>query len=272
MKGLPISVVIVARNAEKTLEKCLVSTKNNQPKEIIVVDGISSDNTLYIARRYTNMIFSDEGKGVSFARQLGAEKASQEYIAYIDSDIVLENGALLTMLQELRSGRYSAIRAKIRALKCDTYLEKAADRHFMLPQSKITGGVCAGVTRKDIVLKIKFSSSIKGEDYDFFYRANHAGYLTGISSVIAHHAHRATLKSFIQQRFWYGRSKSQLILKLGWKNAEMWAPLVTSYWLGYCLVKANYYLIPYFVLDGLVETAGMLKGFFELIWDRRIEL
>ena len=87
MENLPISVIIIAKNAERTIEECLSAVKKSNPAEIIVVDGNSTDRTVEIARRYTEHIYPDEGKGIGYARQLGAEMASQEYIAYVDSDV-----------------------------------------------------------------------------------------------------------------------------------------------------------------------------------------
>ena len=62
MGVLPISVIVPAKNAESTIEECLISVQRNNPAEIIVVDGNSSDRTVEIARRYTEEIYSDEGR------------------------------------------------------------------------------------------------------------------------------------------------------------------------------------------------------------------
>jgi len=47
---LPISVIIVAKNAESTIEECLDSVRRNNPAEIIVVDGLSTDKTVSLSR------------------------------------------------------------------------------------------------------------------------------------------------------------------------------------------------------------------------------
>ena len=89
MEKLPISVIIVAKNAEATIAECMSAVQKNKPFEIIVIDGNSTDRTIEISRRYTERIYSDEDKGLGYARQLGAEMANQEYIAYVDSYVIL---------------------------------------------------------------------------------------------------------------------------------------------------------------------------------------
>ena len=54
-----VSVVVPARNAEAMLDECLASIEAQQPREIIVVDGNSTDGTLAIARRHGATILSE---------------------------------------------------------------------------------------------------------------------------------------------------------------------------------------------------------------------
>jgi len=62
-----ISVVVPARNAEAMLDKCLASIEAQEPREVIVVDGNSTDGTLMIARRHGATILSDGGRGLPAA-------------------------------------------------------------------------------------------------------------------------------------------------------------------------------------------------------------
>lgn len=60
LENLPISVVIAAKNAERTIKECLDSVQRNNPAEIIIVYGVSTDRTVEIAQRYTNRIYFDK--------------------------------------------------------------------------------------------------------------------------------------------------------------------------------------------------------------------
>ena len=45
-----VSVVILAKNCEHLMEKCLESVLQNKPFELVVVDGVSTDRTREISR------------------------------------------------------------------------------------------------------------------------------------------------------------------------------------------------------------------------------
>ncbi len=177
MNCLPISVIIAVKNGEKLIGQCLESVKNNNPAEIIVVDGLSTDRTLEIARKYTSLIFSDEGREASYAHQLGAEKATQEYIAYIDSDIVLPEGTLYNLFKELEGTDFVSMAATIKPASVSTYWERAIDWNSVILRARNRiGGLQATLLRKDIVLKYGFDSFIThGDDLDFTTRVQQGG-------------------------------------------------------------------------------------------------
>lgn len=97
LKDLPkVSIVIPTLNNTRTIEKCLKSiSRQEYPKiEIIIVDNGSIDDTLMIARKYTDKIFSDKGK-LGSVRQTGIEHATGDIIGSFDSDIELPNNKWL---------------------------------------------------------------------------------------------------------------------------------------------------------------------------------
>jgi len=270
MEVLPISVIIPTKNVERTIEECLISVHRNNPAEIIVVDGNSSDRTVEIARRYTEKIYSDEGRGYSYALQLGAELATQEHIAYFDADIVLPEGTLATMLNELKEGGYTNIQAKLLPANSNTYWGRAMDWYFRFMHSrKGQGGLSAGLLRRDVVLNVKFDTQSRfygySEDYDFLKRLKVGGYKLGFSSAFAYYHHPANLRSIAKQWFRYGLGHSYLMRKWGPWHKGLWTPLAMVYFLARCLIKGKPQFIPYFVVIGVAGTAGMVKGFAQII-------
>jgi glycosyltransferase involved in cell wall biosynthesis len=271
MENLPISVIIIARNAGSTIEGCLSSVRAQNPAEIIVVDGNSTDETLEITRRYTDRIYSDNGKGKTFARQIGAEQSTQEYIAYIDSDVVLAEGALETMLAEFRdSGNISISARQLSGTAHPSYWEWAGWQHQLY--SHIRRGhqylaTMACLLRRETILTYEFDFSPGGyvDDTLLELRLKKEGYTFGVSSAVAYHNHDVNFRDFTGYRYFLGSLNPTLVKKQGPFHAGFWPPLVALYWLGFCLVKGKLKLIPYFVVNGVVETAGMAKGFLELI-------
>ncbi|MBU3904922.1 MAG: glycosyltransferase [Nanoarchaeota archaeon] len=82
-----ITVIIPTKNEEKFIGPCLRALKAQEIKpEIIIVDGYSTDNTIKIAKKYTNKILFEKNKGIAYARNLGWKHASGEIIAYCDAD------------------------------------------------------------------------------------------------------------------------------------------------------------------------------------------
>lgn len=273
MERLPISVIVVARNAERTIDDCLDSIQRDNPAEIIVIDGNSTDRTVEIAKRYTDRIYSDEGKGLSFARQLGAERATQEYIAYVDSDVTLTEGALATMLAEFQSSSYISIHAQMSPdTKWSNYWEWAQDQHAQVSQSHLQDyiGMLTCLFRRETILGYRFDFSLdlseRGmDDLDLELRLMRDGYKFGTSSAVCSHHHRVNLKSLARHQFLVAALAPRYIRKYGLWHARFWSPLATIYWLGYCLIKGKLRLIPYFLVNGIIQTAGMVKGFFEII-------
>lgn len=87
---LTISVVIPAYNAEQTLPAALQSVMGQaqQPREVIVVDDGSSDNTATVAKSYRDRVrlIQQENQGSAVARQVGTEAATSDFVAYLDAD------------------------------------------------------------------------------------------------------------------------------------------------------------------------------------------
>src|SRR3954447_9839170 len=99
-----VTVIVPARNAAHLLEDNLASILRAGPRELILVDGNSTDGTVALAERMGARVLSDEGKGLPVARRRGAEAAGTGLIALIDADVVLPDGSLEALLEEYQDG------------------------------------------------------------------------------------------------------------------------------------------------------------------------
>ncbi len=91
---MTFSVIIPTYQEERHIAACLESIRNqildNDELEIIVSDAHSTDMTCSIARRYTEKIEVSEKRGIAIGRNLGAAKAKNEILVFVDADAVLD--------------------------------------------------------------------------------------------------------------------------------------------------------------------------------------
>ena len=97
MNSPKVSVIIPVFNSGDLLNQCLDSVKNQSLEdiEIICIDDGSSDNSYNILKKYESedfrfKIFQQENAGAGIARNNGIDKASGEFILFVDSDDYIE--------------------------------------------------------------------------------------------------------------------------------------------------------------------------------------
>ena len=103
---ITLSLCMIIKDEELVLDRCLNSICDIVD-EIIIVDTGSSDNSKEIAKRYTDNIYDyNWNDDFSEARNFSFEKATKDYILWLDADEILENenkDKLLHLKQSLSS-------------------------------------------------------------------------------------------------------------------------------------------------------------------------
>lgn len=83
-----LSVVIATKDEEKNIRRCLESVK--WADEIIIVDDMSSDKTIEIAKQYTSrIIINDSKRRFHKNKNIGIENAAYEWVLSLDADEVI---------------------------------------------------------------------------------------------------------------------------------------------------------------------------------------
>jgi glycosyltransferase involved in cell wall biosynthesis len=183
MSGLgELTVIVPVRNGAHWIERCLQSIADAQPAQIIVVDGLSTDRTVELASARGVRILSDEGRGVAMARVIGAEAARTRFVALIDVDVVLHDGALQALLEEFVRDGYSGLQAGLESVSGVGYWGRALTHHHRSGRSKQWFGVVATIFERDTLLAHGLDARFKsGEDIDLRWRMQQAGAKLGVS-------------------------------------------------------------------------------------------
>jgi len=107
-RTVELSVIIVSWNTKKLVLDCLESLQSNPARcstEIILVDNASSDDTAESVRKLypsVKVIQNRENLGFAKANNIGMEISSGEYVALINSDVVVPLGCLEKMIEYMK--------------------------------------------------------------------------------------------------------------------------------------------------------------------------
>ena len=97
---MKISIIIPVYNASLTLKECLdaIFDSNFKDFEVIVVSDNSTDDSVKIAKQYQCKIIElTENKGPAFARNSGAKISKGDILIFIDSDVIINKGSLISV-------------------------------------------------------------------------------------------------------------------------------------------------------------------------------
>ena len=103
---MKISALILAKNEEETLEECL--RQLNFVDEIIVLDQFSTDDTIKIAKKYTDKVIQSSKQDFDVNRNILRSKAEGEWLLYIDSDERITSTLREEILTTIKDKKHAA--------------------------------------------------------------------------------------------------------------------------------------------------------------------
>ncbi len=79
-----LTIIVIAKNESERLAACLQSC--SFADELIVWDNDSTDDTVKIAKKYTQKVFHSSGQDFSTVRNKAMQEAKGEWVFYVDAD------------------------------------------------------------------------------------------------------------------------------------------------------------------------------------------
>jgi len=218
MKKPKISVIIPAKNSERTIGKCLRSVFDQMyaPLEVMVVDANSTDTTRSIAKKHGATVLIEpyhKKSAPGIGRNYGAKSARGDILAFLDSDCYPEKtwlNQVINIFKNPKVGIYSII--------VSDGTEKIVSRAFHYLHMEIhydfAPSRCMAI-RRDVFTQVNgFDETLTtGEDNDLSYRVKQLGYEIKVdkkNKVYHDDEHLTSLKGIWRQQRWYRESESEM--------------------------------------------------------------
>lgn len=140
-----ISIIIPMYNAATSIEKCLISTQQQDipcyEYEVIVINDGSKDDSLStastIASRFENVkIYTQENSGLSVARNAGLDRAKGKYIMFLDSDDWIAENCLKKIITTCEVNKLDMLR-----ICAANVIDGVPTRRFSLKEGIVRDGI-----------------------------------------------------------------------------------------------------------------------------------
>jgi glycosyltransferase involved in cell wall biosynthesis len=237
------------------------------PGEIIAIDGLSTDRTIEILRKYGAIIVNDQSHSFGQARQLGVLSATKDYVMFVDSDVSLGLGCIARLRSEMEAYGWTGIHARVFSWENLTYWQKSEDTYYSLNsnfigQSRNHISMTCALFKRATLLRFPFDPYFveAAEDIDVCRRLKEYGHSFGISSAYVFHHHRREFTAFARQRFRNGRGLARLGLKYG-EIGIFFAPLkAATSRIVRSIGTRRIKLVPFWFASGVIHFSGVLFG------------
>jgi glycosyltransferase involved in cell wall biosynthesis len=221
---IKVTLGLCVKNNEETISHVIKSVLRqdypHENMELIVVDGCSRDNTLKIVKYHvfkTNFAvkFFSENVGLGYARQLVVDKASGDYVIWVDGDTVLSQDFVKRQVKFMDENLKVGIgRARYGILNGLSYIAFLENIPFVVESLRVNEkaplGICGTEGAIYRVKAIKqaggFDVNIKGagEDIDLARRILALGWEAQVTDAIFYEICKESWEEIWRQYSWWG--------------------------------------------------------------------
>lgn len=190
-----VGIITVAYNSEKCIRKAIESVLGQTYPHIeyTIVDGLSKDNTVAVAKEYeekfrqkgyTYRIVSEKDNGIYDAMNKGIRMASGELIGMINSDDWYEPIAVETAVKAYQEDPYDLFYADINLIRADGTVIVKHSRMDRFPSSRHWNHPTTFITKKAYEEQGLYKNETIYDDFDLVLRMRRAGKKVCIKNVV----------------------------------------------------------------------------------------
>jgi GT2 family glycosyltransferase len=216
MKKPKVSIIIPTYNSGETLACCLKSvySQTYSPIEVIIVDNLSSDDTLRIATDFDAKVIRQKSTP-ALARNIGIANSTGEYVLFIDSDQVLSRSVVMDCVKNCESENTRMVRIPEIFIGKDFWSTCSAvwkNYYWKVEQKYGTGGnVLSGEPRfflkEQIALVGMLDPALRwGEDYNLHRKLIKIGVKEALCKSALYHYEPSSIRKILVKNIRYGSS------------------------------------------------------------------
>ena len=267
-----LSVVVCVRNEEKRLRECLETVFQNDPDEIVLVDGGSTDRTVEIARGFPAVrIIESPTSTLTRDRQIGIDAARNQFVAMIDADHRLRPGDLASLARDMEEFKFDIVQSGLVSHELHGFWDAAEDESWELTQN-IPGrrnmvGTAPAIYNKRVFDCARFDDNITVtiDDTDFSYRLSKFPELRfGVGRTKIRQYHFSNFKTYVKKFQWYGKGDGEFCRKHPERAPSMIYHLLVRYPFLHsarALSRGYFRAVPFFMLQGTMRFVGLTRYF-----------
>lgn len=235
-----VSVVITSKNEADSIGDLLRSINKQTYKniEVILVDNNSTDETVEIAEKYSNVKIYKFGPERSAQRNFGAKKSKGNYLIFLDADMELTPKVIESCAEVANKMHVLGVVIPEESVAQNFWGEvKAFERSFYNEKGDPITDAARFFSRRVFKQVGGYDETITGpEDWDLPDRVREAGFKIGRSTEkIYHHEQKISLLVLFRKKFYYGLNAHKYLSKhnipvVGPKTVYFLRPLFYKNW------------------------------------------
>jgi glycosyltransferase involved in cell wall biosynthesis len=222
MKEKSVTILVTLKNSAATIKQCIDSLLKQTYRnyEILVVDAFSTDGSYEILKSFGKRIKlkqfrSNAPQGFNY----GIKLANSEYLAFTDSDCIVDKNWLKELMSGFTSDDILAVAGYCGTPRNASKLQKIIgveleNRYKQFPKFITRSPTMNFCVRTKMTKKLMFDEKLEvAFETDFGYRLTKLGKMYYNKKAVIYHFHRATWKNFFKQQMKYGEYSVPMYIK-----------------------------------------------------------